>query len=144
MSSIEPEVRKRHSSLKAVILLVLAVGAGFVAGVFGDRIVLLRQRRLLPRQGLEIVSTRIARELDRKLDLSDAQEAEIHEIIETHRKVIETLWSDLRPRVRHEVHAGEDEIRALLDARQQKEYDELIAKWRRRAKLFTGRDPGEE
>lgn len=138
MSSIEP-TRKRHSTLKAILLLFLAVVAGFVVGVMGDRLILLRQGRLLPRQGSAIISHRIVERMDRELGLTDRQQKQIYDILEQQRKTIDAIWSDVRPRVRSEIHEGEQEIRTVLDDKQKAKFDKLVEKWRHRVRMLTGR-----
>jgi len=126
--------------LKAAALLLLTFWAGATAGVLGDRLVLLRQKRLLPKEGLQFVTNRAIRQMDRRLDLSDEQERRVREIVSTHRTNIEALWTDVRPKVRSEMEAAEHEIRALLDEGQREQFDDLRAGWRRRAGWLTGSD----
>lgn len=126
--------------LKAAALLLLTFWAGATAGVLGDRLVLLRQHRLLPKEGLQFVTNRAIRQMDRRLDLSDEQERRVREIVTRHRTNIETLWTDVRPKVRSEMEAAELEIRALLDEGQQEQFDDLREGWRRRAGWLTGSD----
>ena len=124
--------------LKAAALLILAFWAGATAGVLGDRLVLLRQQRLLPKEGLEVATNRAIRQLNRRLDLTDEQERRIREIVDNHKTNIETISREFRPRVRKEMETADREIRAVLDEAQKAEYDELRNKWRRRAKWLTG------
>lgn len=135
---------EKTSRLRALALLALTLFAGFSAGVLADRLLLVRQQRILPKEGMTFASARVVRQMTRELNLSNEQAAEVREILERRQKRIESQWAELRPRVRVEVAEAEMEMRGILRPDQIAGFDELREKWRRRARLLTGRDASEK
>ena len=132
------ENKKRSPTLKAATLIILVFSAGVAAGIVADRLVLFRQGRILPKQGMEVVTSRVVRQMDRELDLSEAQEIAIREILERREREIERLWSELRPRTRNQVRLAEKEIRQELNPDQIDGFEELRKSWISRARFLTG------
>src|SRR5512140_2628496 len=127
----EPQSKSRNMLL-AVVLLVLTFVTGAVLGVAGDRFLLLRQGRLLPREGMRFMSSRIAHAMDRELGLTDAQHAQVERILEDRHARIESIWHGVRPQVRAEIDRTNEQIKALLTPEQRPKFDKLIARWEER------------
>lgn len=122
----------------AAALLCLVFLSGAVMGVVGDRAVLLREGRILPKEGMQILTSRIVRAMDRELDLTAAQKAEIGEILERRRERIGRIWSDVRPEVRGEIDRSNEEIASRLTPEQREKFDLILARWERRIERWTG------
>lgn len=132
----------RSIRFRAILLLVLTFAAGLATGIAGDRLVLLRQRRILPSTGLQMVSERVIRQMDRRLDLSGEQESEIRGILEQRRRRIDSIWAEVQPRVQEQIARSHNEIRKTLTAEQQAEFDRMVVQWKRRARAVLGEEPG--
>ena len=122
--------------VRAALLLLFCVMAGAMAGVIGDRLLLLHGHRLLPPHGLGFVSKRIATRLDRELKLSDAQRAQVEKILHDHETRISAVWNDVQPRVHAEIEKADQEIDAILDAQQKTRFREMRERWQRQAHRF--------
>ncbi len=130
---------KSRSTLLAVTLLFLTFVTGAILGIAGDRFVLLRQGRLLPREGMQFMASHIARALDRELHLTTAQHAQIETILEGRRSRIESIWHGIRPQVRAEVDRTNAEISALLTSEQRVTFNKLTARWQARTERMMGK-----
>lgn len=137
MSPSSREVRWKARLLAAALLGVVFL-AGIVVGVAGDRALLLRQGRVLPKEGLQIVSSRIVRAMDRELDLTEAQKASIGQILDERKARIGRIWSEVRPDVRAEIERSNAEIAAKLTPEQRVRFEEILARWERRIERLTG------
>ncbi len=138
MSHTESRGRARRA-LVAALLLAATFATGVVAGVAGDRMVLVRQARILPREGMRFVSTRIVHAMDRELDLSDAQRAQVEQILGERQKRIEKVWSGIRPQVRAEIDHTNHEIESILTDEQKPKFQKLTARWEARMERLLGR-----
>lgn len=130
---------RARSALVAAILLIATFVTGIIAGIAGDRITLVRQGRILPREGMRVVSSRIAHAMDRELDLTDAQRASIERILAERQRRIEKVWSDIRPQVRAEIDRTNREIEAVLTEEQKPKFRKMTARWEARMSKLLGR-----
>ena len=71
------------TSIVAALVLVLTFGAGFMAGAFAHRAMLFRH-------GPEPAMRMMIHHLDMRLDLTDAQRAEIEKILARHHEALVT------------------------------------------------------
>jgi Spy/CpxP family protein refolding chaperone len=133
------EVPVKQTRYRAALLLMLTFVAGALAGVATDRLALVRQHRMLPRGGLHFSSGRIAARLDRELNLSDPQRAQVERILEERRKTIDALWMRVQPDVRAEIARGDAEIEAILTPEQREKFVEIRDRWKQRSQRFSGR-----
>jgi len=138
VSHAETQGRAR-SAVVAALLLAATFVTGIVAGIAGDRIALVREGRILPREGMRVVSSRIVRAMDRELDLTDAQRADVERILAERQKRIERVWSGIRPQVRAEIDRTNREIEAVLTEEQKPKFHKLTAKWEARMGKLLGR-----
>lgn len=138
MSHAEPAGRAR-SAVVAALLLAATFITGIVAGIAADRMVLVREGRILPREGMRFVSARIVRAMDRELDLTDAQRADVEKILAARQSRIERVWKDLRPQIRAEIDRTNREIEAVLTEEQKPKFRKLTARWEARMGRLLGR-----
>ena len=73
---------------------------------------------------------RLLAHLSRRLHLSAEQRSEVERIVEAKRRKLDALRSELHPRFDEVRESARREIRKLLDARQQEEFDRLDAEWK--------------
>jgi gas vesicle protein len=122
----------------AALLLALTFLSGAIIGVAADRALLLKQGRVLPREGMQLVSSHIVRAMDRELDLTEAQKASIAEILDQRKERIERIWFDVSPAVRSEIARSNAEIADQLTPLQREEFERIIARWERRVDRMIG------
>jgi uncharacterized membrane protein len=93
-------------------------------------------RSVLPAQYLE--------RLERQLGLSGAQRDSIEAILELQREQAESTLRDLEPRLRASVDSALAQVRAVLDAEQQEEFDSLVVRDREilGRRMLPGGPPG--
>ncbi len=123
--------------LLAGLLLAVTLLAGMVVGGALDRMILVRQHRLLPREGLRFVSSRVVKRLDHELGLTAEQKTAVTAILEKHRLAVEGAWKEVQPRMRQEMDRANVEIEKILTPDQKKKFSELRQRWNRRARHFT-------
>ena len=138
MSQTETHGRAR-SAVVAALLLAATFVTGVVAGVAADRIILVREARILPREGMRFVSARIVRAMDRELDLTDAQRADVERILGERQKRIERIWVEMRPQVRAEIERTNLAIEAVLTEEQKPKFRKLTERWEARMGKLLGR-----
>ena len=63
--------------------------------------------------------------LDRRLDLTDAQRAQVEQIIRRHHARIDGMWDDLRPRMHAEIAQANAEISRILTPEQRAKFERL-------------------
>lgn len=134
MSSNEPEVVSGGSSstkLLAVALLLVTFVAGGVIGFVADRAFQMTRSHMAPRSPQFLVER-----LDRRLNLTDQQRAQVTQIVERHQARISSIWSGVRPQVRQELEAANAEIAQILTPQQRKNFEDM------RLRLPPHRGPG--
>jgi hypothetical protein len=65
------------------------------------------------------------RRLDRNLDLTPQQEAEVTRILRKHHERVGALWGGVRPQVRREVELTNAEIQRLLTPEQRTKFERI-------------------
>lgn len=131
MPASETPVRRR-SALAATAVVILAFVAGIAAGIVGDRIYLVTHQRIIPRGGIEFMGRHLIRRLDRSLELTDAQEAQIEEIVERRtRRMLESSDAVHRA-IRDEFAATHTEIEKVLTPEQREKYRRMQHRWHAR------------
>lgn len=135
MSPLDVTPEKKTRTV-AVALLLLTFVVGLAGGVVADRLLLLHQHRVLPSHGLKFVASRVLRHLDRELDLTAQQEAQISTILEKRQRTIEATWQKIQPQVRQQIDETDREIERALTPEQQKKFRVLRDRWRQHARAF--------
>lgn len=110
---------RTKTTIVAVVALAVTFVAGVAVGVVGDRI--FRRRGPMP----EFATRAMVHRLDRHLELSDAQEKKVAEIIERHHASIESHFAGVRPRVREEIEQANREIEKVLTPEQRAEFQKM-------------------
>jgi Spy/CpxP family protein refolding chaperone len=116
----------------AVVVVVLTFAAGVAVGIFTAHLMILRGTHgpmLMP-------PTAMVHRLDRRLDLTDAQRAQVEQIIRRRHARIESMWREMRPRVREEIEQTNAEISRILTLDQRRRFEKL--------KLHLGPPPPRE
>jgi Spy/CpxP family protein refolding chaperone len=112
----------------ATVVVVLTFVAGMVTGVFASHMMILRGSHgagYFPNRAL-------VNRLDRHLDLTDAQRAQVEQIIRRRHQRIDQLWSETRPRVNAEISRTNAEISAILTPEQNAKFEKLKMRFHRR------------
>ena len=130
---------RARTAVVAALILAPTFSTGAAAGVAADRFVLVRQARILPREGMRFVSARITRAMDRELDLTDAQRAGVERILAERQRRIEKVWTGIRPQVRAEIDRTNREIEAILTEQQRPKFRDMTARWEARMERLLGR-----
>ncbi len=110
----------------AVLVLIAAFGLGAVAGGFGMRGYMLRgfAQRLHGPPGRARMAFRVEA-MARRLDLSTEQRGKIEKILDAHEQERRALMERCAPDHQTLRAKIDSEIRAVLDAEQQKKFDEM-------------------
>jgi len=114
-------VSATKTTIVAILVVALTFTAGVMVGVFASHMMILRGGHgasLFP-------TTAMVNRLDRRLDLTDAQRAQVEQIIRRRHARIDGLWSDLRPRMRAEVDQANAEISRILTPEQRAKFDRM-------------------
>jgi Spy/CpxP family protein refolding chaperone len=115
----------------AVLILLGCFVVGIIVGGAGDRLLLLRQGRLMPRGAADFVSRHVVDRLDHELKLSAAQRQQIVVILERRHDKVTAIWEGVRPQVRAEVNATTVDINAVLTPEQRVKFAKIRANVRR-------------
>ncbi|HET7224211.1 MAG TPA: hypothetical protein VFK69_00750 [Candidatus Eisenbacteria bacterium] len=119
-----------RARFQGLLLLVLAFVAGAIAGVAGDRAMLMRAQAWRPpagpppRAGLPPVLE--------QLDLSPGQRARVDSLFDMFRPRMDAVVQQTRPRLDAIADSLDRAVRAALTPAQQKTYDRDLAELRRR------------
>ena len=81
---------------------------------------------------MRFMSDRVLHRLDRELDLSDAQRAQIEKILVARTSRIVGVWSGIGPEVRREIDATNAEIERVLNPDQRAKFQKLKMRFLRR------------
>ena len=106
----------------ASLALVVTFIAGFVAGVVADRFMMHRRRDHRPPP---MAAHAMLFHLDRRLDLTDAQEKQIRTILERRHQRMNAQWEAMRPRMDAEIQQTNAEIERVLTPEQREKFKEL-------------------
>jgi Spy/CpxP family protein refolding chaperone len=123
----------------AVLVIVVAFIAGAVIGIAADHLWLLHRGVLLHHGGGGRSSTsRMADRLDRELHLSAAQKTQVQQILDRHRTKIDALMTSVRPQVRQEVDASNNEIETILTPEQKTKFAQVRMRVETRRRAHDG------
>lgn len=105
----------------AILVLAVTFTAGAAVGVFVTHIVHVRGEHMP-----SVFPTRMmVNRLDRRLDLTDQQRAQVEEIIRRHHTAISTMWKGLHPRVHSEIEQANAEITRILTPEQRRKFERI-------------------
>ena len=113
--------------VQATLLLGAVLLAGVVLGVALDRTVLAPPGRafLMQRPGTPSVD-RMVRRMQRGLDLSEQQTAQVREILERRQPRVREIWSDARTGLLAQVDTAMQELGGVLTPAQQERLERAL------------------
>jgi periplasmic protein CpxP/Spy len=125
--------RRTNAKWIAALVVIVAFATGILVGIAASHLMMRRGHRPhIPGRAAHFMVER----LDRRLDLTDEQEKKIEEIIARRHARIEQVWGSVRPRVRAEIDATNDEIAKILTPEQRVAFEKI------KMRVNGGRPPG--
>jgi Spy/CpxP family protein refolding chaperone len=116
----------RRTLVIASVVVLFAFVAGLVVGAAGSRLWHLRGgRRVIHVKQMQFMSDRVLHRLDRELDLTAEQRAQIEKILRARTERMDRVWGDIGPRVRKEMDATNAEIERVLTPEQREKFSKL-------------------
>ena len=109
------------TTIVAILVVLLTFTAGVMVGVFASHMMILRGGHGAPLFPARAMANR----LDRRLDLTDAQRAQVEQIIRRSHANIDGMWDGMRPRMRAEIDKANAEISAILTPEQRVKFEQL-------------------
>ena len=109
---------------KSILLLMLVFCAGIVAGVVGTRVVVRQavQQAIVHPERMQVS---MERNLTRKLQLDNDQQAKLHVILTDTRHQLADLRKQFQPQTATILHDTDQKISLLLTPEQQTRYDKI-------------------
>ena len=106
------------TTIVALLVIALTFTAGVMVGVFVAHIHMRGEPSMLP-------AKLMVNRLDHRLDLTDAQRAQVEAIIRRHHTAISSIWEGMHPRVRAEIEQANDEITRILTPEQRRKFERI-------------------
>ena len=125
MPEIEPSshlAQPARTRSRAALVVLALVLCGVVIGVVGDRLLLLRLHRLMPRGGPGPSTNRIVERLAHDLDLTPVQTAAVAQIVRRHHDRVVGIWGVVRQQVRNDMDQAHHEIDQVLTPAQREKF----------------------
>jgi Spy/CpxP family protein refolding chaperone len=113
-------VSRTKTVIVAITVLVLTFVAGVATGVFGAHMAILHGG-----PGAERFPHAMVNRLDHRLDLTDAQRAQVEAIIKRRHAHIDEMWDGVRPKVRAEIESTNQEIERVLTPEQRARFKRM-------------------
>ncbi len=110
-----------NTTIVAILVVAVTFTAGVAVGVFATHVVHVRGEHMPPVFPTKMMVNR----LDRRLDLTDQQRAQVEQIIRRHHTAITTMWRGLHPRVHSEIEQANAEITRILTPEQRKKFERI-------------------
>jgi Spy/CpxP family protein refolding chaperone len=132
MSSDETPVvvtPRRRALWLALLVVAMTFAAGLVAGIAADRMYLVAHERVLPPGGIRFLARHMVRRLDRSLDLTDVQEAQVRAIVDRRTGRMMVKWDEVHTAFHEEFGAAHSEIAAVLTPEQRQKFARMQARW---------------
>lgn len=120
---------ERRNVVRAALVVALVFAGGIVFGVVADRAYLVMHERIIPKGGIEFIGKHLLRRLDRSLDLSDAQEAEVRAIVNRRTQRMFEKSDELHAALHSEFIAVHTEIARILTPEQRTKFDQMQRRW---------------
>jgi Spy/CpxP family protein refolding chaperone len=105
----------------AVVALLATLGVGIIIGFVASHVLIVHG---FPRSPSWSTSFLVHR-LDRRLDLTDEQEAQITRIVDQGHGRISGAWADVHPRVHEEIARTNAEIERVLTPEQREKFSKI-------------------
>jgi len=116
-------VSATRTTLLAVTVIALTFVAGVVVGIFADHVMIVRRGGRLDH--LPFAAQMMSRRLDHHLDLTDAQEKQIEQILTRRRVEMDAIVSGMKPRVDATIDRTNAEIEQVLTPEQRAKFEKL-------------------
>jgi Spy/CpxP family protein refolding chaperone len=114
-------VSATKTTIVAVVVVFLTFIAGVMVGVFASHMMILRGGH-----GAALFPTKaMVNRLDRKLDLTDAQRAQVEQIIRRRHARIDGIWDGVHPRIHAELEQANKEISRILTPEQRAKFERM-------------------
>ena len=115
------------NKLKPVLLLVLVFLAGIAVGVVGTRL-FVRQLVRTAMERPDRIRLMMERRLERQLDLTAGQQAQVHDILTNSQAQIQDLRQEFRPQLAAIVMKANRDIIAILTPEQRVRFERMKRK----------------
>lgn len=112
---------RARTTILAVIVLLVTFVAGAVVGIAAHRGFMRRGHD----RGAKHMTAFMLNHLDRRLDLTDPQRAEIEKILDRRHERMSALRNEMRGKIDSEVRGANAEIERVLDAQQREKFKRL-------------------
>jgi Spy/CpxP family protein refolding chaperone len=126
------EKTSRRTVIAAALVVALAFAAGVATGFIGDRIYLMTHERIIPRGGIVWFGRHLIQRLDRSLDLTDGQKAQIEEIIDRRTQRMLASTDSVHQALHAEFEATHAEIEKVLTPEQREKFQRMQKRWHHR------------
>ncbi len=120
---------------QAMVALAGLFALGVFSGSLGAHLYYVRSAERMPGPP-PFLGPFFSHRLERGLDLSPAQRAEVLRILDDSHREAEALRGEVAPRLREVMERADERIRALLTPEQRQRFDEMRQRHRRRAERF--------
>jgi Spy/CpxP family protein refolding chaperone len=124
-------VSTRSARTFAVITVIATLIVGFLIGVVADRVWLVHHGPRPGARSQRFMVERIVKRLDRDLDFTAPQRAQVTQIIQARQQRISTLLTDVRPQIRREIDQTNAEIEKILTPEQRTKFEQIKMRVRR-------------
>ncbi len=115
----------------AILLVAIAFVAGALIGFAGGRVYSIYHGPFRG-HGADFIRDRMLKHLDRELDLTPQQHAQVAQIMDRHHKRMDEIAAGIRPQMRQEIDAAGREIEAILTPEQKQKYQSMRLRMDRR------------
>lgn len=104
------------------------IAAAFLIGLILGTFATVTLRRVMRQNwNRDTMHDRMIKKFEKRLDLSADQKTQVEKIFDANRLKMDSLFSDIRPKMESLRQATGVEVKKVLNERQQKEYDKLDA-----------------
>jgi Spy/CpxP family protein refolding chaperone len=114
-------VSATKTTIVAILVVALTFTAGVAVGVFASHMMILRGVHGAP----YFPTSAIVHRLDRRLDLTDTQRAQVEQIIRRRHDRIDAMWNGVRPRMHAEIEQTNAEIARILTPEQRAKFERM-------------------
>jgi Spy/CpxP family protein refolding chaperone len=122
---VTPPPRDGSTKLVAAIVLFITFVGGAAVVILCDHLWMLHHGPRARREAINVISSRVLHRLDRELDLTPQQHAQVKQILDAHAVRVQSIFDGVHPAIRHEIDLGNEEIRRVLTPEQRAKYEKL-------------------
>jgi Spy/CpxP family protein refolding chaperone len=129
-------MENKKAILKTALVLVMLFIIGFLAGVGSTISIWRAAKRTMPFMGNPIQTLSF---LTKELGLTEKQHADIEQIIKQTRTDLMSVRKEVQPRIRQRLQQAQQQIAALLNEEQRRQFNALIERRKARARKMLKR-----